>query len=320
MSSSNAVAHFTDRLIDRVIATRSHLVVGLDPDLSELPAELLDGVDDLGGAAAAAGRFCVALIDGVSEHVAAVKPQSAFFEQFGSAGVAALEMVIAHAHSVGLLVIEDAKRGDIGSTMAAYAATTIGSVRIGGRDLAAHDSDAVTVSPYLGPQSLEPMLEVGRPLGKGIFVLVRTSNPGSAEIQGDLTELGSEPLYLKVAAMVARLGASNIGKHGYGDVGAVTGLTYPQEAPGLRAAMPDSYFLVPGLGAQGGKPEDFAEFLNGDGLGAVAAASRSISGAWRNAPQGGAILDLVRTCSQAATLATSQSLNNALEAADRLRF
>lgn len=314
---------FADRLIERVEATRSHLVVGLDPDLAGLPPELLAGVDDLTGAAGAAERFCVAVIDGVAGQVPAVKPQSAFFEQLGSAGVAALEGVIAHAHGAGLLVIEDAKRGDIGSTMAAYAAAALGTVTVGGRDIAVHDSDAVTVSPYLGPESLAPMLDAARPRGKGLFVLVRTSNPGSGEIQGDPTGPDAEPLYLRVAAMVERLGAENIGAHGYGDVGAVTGLTYPEEAPRLRAAMPRCYLLVPGLGAQGGRPEDFAAYLNHYGLGAVAAASRSITGAWRGHPGGGGgggALQAVREAARGAAAATNEALNAAVATAGRLRF
>ena len=320
MSELTAPTPFTDRLIDRVEATRSHLVVGLDPDLAGLPPELLDGVDDLAGAAGAAERFCAAVIDGVAGRVPAVKPQSAFFEQLGWRGLAALEAVIGHARAAGLLVIEDAKRGDIGSTMAAYAAAALGTVTIGGREIAVHDSDAVTVNPYLGPESLSPMLDAGRPRGKGLFVLVRTSNPGSAELQEAPAGPDGSPLYLRVAAMVERLGGANVGARGYGDVGAVTGLTYPDEAPRLRAAMPRCYLLVPGLGAQGGRPEDFAAYLNDDGLGAVAAASRSIAGAWRDQPHGGRGMETVREAAQTAAAETSEALNAALDAAGRLRF
>src|SRR5215217_1067053 len=192
-----ADSHFADRLIARIEATQSHLVVGLDPDLRELPPELLDGVNDLAGAAAAVEDFATAVIDGVTELVPAVKPQSAFFEALGSAGVAALERVEAHARAAGLLVIEDAKRGDIGNTMAAYAAASLGRVRVG-------DADAVTVSPYLGPESLEPMIDVARRFGKGLFVLVRTSNPGSGELQDAIHE--------RVARMVDALGKEGIGE------------------------------------------------------------------------------------------------------------
>jgi orotidine-5'-phosphate decarboxylase len=317
-------SHFADRLIARVEATRSHLVVGLDPDLRELPDELLDGAQDLAGAASAAEAFATAVIDGVAELVPAVKPQSAFFEALGSAGVAALERVEAHARAAGLLVIEDAKRGDIGNTMAAYASAALGRVRIGEQELPVHDADAVTVSPYLGPESLEPMVDVARRFGKGLFVLVRTTNPGSGELQ-DLPVAGpgggGELVHQRVAAMVDALGADGVGERGYADVGAVTGLTHPEQAPALRALMPRAYLLVPGLGAQGGRPEDFAQYLDDDGLGAVAAASRSIAGGWRaRAGSGEPALVAIREGAREAAAATNAQLAQALAAADRLRW
>jgi orotidine-5'-phosphate decarboxylase len=314
-------SHFADRLLARVDATRSHLVVGLDPDLRELPPELLDGVTDLAGAARAVEAFATAVIDGVADLVPAVKPQSAFFEALGSAGVAALERVEAHARAAGLLVIEDAKRGDIGNTMAAYAAAALGRVRIDEHtELAVHDADAVTVSPYLGPESLEPMIDVARRFGKGLFVLVRTSNPASGEVQ-DVAAADGEPLHERVARMVDALGADGVGERGYADVGAVTGLTYPEQAPVLRALMPRAILLVPGLGAQGGKPEDFAGFLDDDGLGAVAAASRSIAGGWRaRGEQGEPELTAIREGAGAAAQATNAQLAAALGAADRWRW
>jgi orotidine-5'-phosphate decarboxylase len=309
-------SHFADRLIDRVDATRSHLVVGLDPDLRELPPELLDGVSDLPGAAKAVEAFATAVIDGVADLVPAVKPQSAFFEALGSAGVAALERVEEHARAAGLLVIEDAKRGDIGNTMAAYAAAALGRVRIHeGAELPVHDADAVTVNPYLGPESLEPMIDVARRFGKGLFVLVRTSNPGSGELQ-DLPGLGGELVHERVARMVDELGADGVGQRGYADVGAVTGLTYPEQAPALRALMPRALLLVPGLGAQGGKPEDFAGFLDDQGLGAVAAASRSIAGGWRTR-DGEPALQAIREGASQAARDTNATIARALTAADR---
>jgi orotidine-5'-phosphate decarboxylase len=314
-------SHFADRLIERVDATRSHLVVGLDPDLRELPPELLDGVGDLSGAAAAVEAFATAVVDGVADLVPAVKPQSAFFEALGSAGVAALERVEAHARAAGLLVIEDAKRGDIGNTMAAYAAAALGRVRIGdGIELPVHDADAVTVSPYLGPESLSPMIDVARRFGKGLFVLVRTSNPASGELQ-DVAAADGELLHERVARMVDELGAAGVGERGYADVGAVTGLTYPEQAPGLRALMPRAILLVPGLGAQGGRPEDFAAFLDDDGLGAVAAASRSIAGGWRmRADEGEPALQAIREGAKQAARETNATIAQALAAADRWRW
>jgi len=310
-----AASHFADRLIARVEATRSHLVVGLDPDLRELPPELLDGVEDLAGAARAVEAFATAVIDGVADLVPAVKPQSAFFEALGSAGVAALERVEAHAAAAGLLVIEDAKRGDIGNTMAAYAAAALGRVRVSEDvELPVHDADAVTVSPYLGPESLAPMIDVARRFGKGLFVLVRTSNPSSGELQ-DVPGPDGALLHERVARMVDELGAGGVGERGYADVGAVTGLTYPEQAPALRALMPRAILLVPGLGAQGGRPEDFARFLDDDGLGAVAAASRSIAGGWRG--RGEPALEAVRAGAADAARATNATLAEALAAANR---
>jgi len=310
-------AHFADRLVERVDAARSHLVVGLDPDLRELPPELLDGASTLAEAAAAVEAFATAVIDGVAGLVPAVKPQSAFFEALGSAGVAALERVEERARAAGLLVIEDAKRGDIGNTMAAYATAALGRVRVDGHELTVHDADAVTVSPYLGPESLEPMVDVARRFGKGLFVLVRTSNPGSALLQD--APVDGEPLHARVAAMVEDLGRGGVGVRGYADVGAVTGLTYPEQAPALRALMPHAYLLVPGLGAQGGRPEDFALFLDDDGLGALAAASRSIAGGWRAETEGDA-LTRVREGAARAAAATNATLADALGAAGRLRW
>ncbi|HZV75839.1 MAG TPA: orotidine-5'-phosphate decarboxylase [Conexibacter sp.] len=314
--------HFADRLIDRVDATRSHLVVGLDPDLRELPSELLDGVTDLAAGAVAVEAFSTAVIDGVADLVPAVKPQSAFFEALGSAGVAALERVEAHARAAGLLVIEDAKRGDIGTTMAAYAAAALGRVRIGeDHELPVHDADAVTVSPYLGPESLAPMIAVARRFGKGLFVLVRTSNPASGELQdAPIGAPDGPPLHERVAAMVDALGEEGVGERGYSDVGAVTGLTYPEQAPALRALMPRSYLLVPGLGAQGGKPEDFALFLDDEGLGAVAAASRSIAGGWRRRTSGEPMFTAIREGAGQAARDTNAALTQALAAADRWRW
>jgi orotidine-5'-phosphate decarboxylase len=206
-------------------------------------------------------------------------------------------------------VIEDAKRGDVGNTMAAYAAAALGRVRLGDAlELPVHDADAVTVSPYLGPESLEPMIDVARTFGKGLFVLVRTSNPSSGEVQ--------EGVYRRVARMVDALGKDGVGARGYADVGAVTGLTYPEEAPALRALMPNSILLVPGLGAQGGRPEDFAGFLDDDGLGAVAAASRSIAGGWRGR-SGEPALAALRNGAEQAARDTNAALEQALAVADK---
>ncbi len=310
--------HFGDRLVDRIELTRSYLTVGLDPDLRQLPAELLDGVHDLSGAAQAALRFCRAIVDGVADIVPVVKPQSAFFEQFGSAGLSALEELVAYAHDADLLVLEDAKRGDIGSTMAAYATALLGRLRIAEREIPVQDVDAVTVNSYLGPQALEPMVEVADRWGKGLFVLVRTSNPGSAEVQLLATDDG--PVFERVARFVDRLARERIGARGYSSVGAVAGLTYPADARKLRALMPHSPLLVPGLGAQGGSAADFPVFLNPDGLGAIVAASRAVAAGWREVADGSAVETRVRTGARAAAKRLMVDLGAALEQADRWRW
>jgi len=312
-----AATHFADRLVERIDATRSLLVVGLDPELGQLPPELLDGVDDLASAAAAAARFCRAVVDGIADVAPAVKPQSAFFEAFGAAGLHALEAVTAYARAAGLLVVEDAKRGDIGSTMAAYAAASLGRVTVGGRELPVHDADAVTLSPYLGPESLQPMLDAADAYGKGLFVLVRTSNPGSARVQGLETAEGR--VFEQVARLLDELGAERRGDCGYANVGAVAGLTYPDDARVLRALMPRAFLLVPGLGPQGGAPEDFPLFVNDDGLGAVPAASRAVAGGWR-AQRGGDVEGRIRDGARAAALSLGELLQRPLAAAGKWRW
>ena len=258
------------------------------------------------------------MIDGVAELVPAVKPQSAFFEALGSAGVAALERVEAHARAAGLLVIEDAKRGDIGNTMAAYAAAALGRVRIGEHvELPVHDADAVTVSPYLGPESLAPMIDVARALREGpVRARAHVATPAPASVAAT----GGELLHERVARMVDALGADGVGERGYADVGAVTGLTYPEEAPALRALMPRAILLVPGLGAQGGRPEDFARFLDDDGLGAVAAASRIDRGRVARARAASRRSTAVREGAEQAARDTNAALAEALAAADRWRW
>jgi orotidine-5'-phosphate decarboxylase len=316
-----ASTHFADRLVARIDATESLLVVGLDPELAQMPPELLDRADDLRSAAAAATRFCRAVIDGVAEVAPAVKPQSAFFEAFGAAGLHALEDVTAYARKAGLLVIEDAKRGDIGSTMAAYAAASLGRVKVGERELPVHDSDAVTLSPYLGPESLQPMLDAADSYGKGVFVLVRTSNPGSARVQGLETPEGR--VFEQVAKLLHELGEARRGDCGYSNVGAVAGLTYPDDARVLRALMPRTFLLVPGLGPQGGAPEDFPLFVNDDGLGAVPAASRAVAGGWRTHAAGSASGSpdaLVRDGARAAALALTELVRGPLARAGRWRW
>ncbi len=246
-------------------------MVGLDPRWQQLPEGLLpQGAASSPAEKAAAYRaFCRGVIDVVAPLVPVVKPQAAFFEQLGPEGMAVLADVIAHARSQGLLVVLDGKRNDIGSTATAYADGFLGSAEV-----SAWGADALTVSPYLGDDSLTPFVEVAEQRQAGIFVLVKTSNPGGATFQ-DL-DCGGKPLYRHVAAHVEQLASASLGACGYGAVGAVVGATYPEQLVELREAMPHTWLLVPGYGAQGGTAGDVVRALDGQGLGAIINNSRGI--------------------------------------------
>jgi len=271
MNTSEKATMFADRLAEQVQRRANPVLVGLDPQVARLPAGLLEGVGsaDPAGQAEAFRRFCYGVIDVVAPLAPAVKPQAAFFERLGPVGMAALADVIAYAGAKGLLVIFDGKRNDIGSTAAAYAEGILG------RDAAsAWGADALTVSPYLGADSLEPFVEVARARDAGVFVLVKTSNPGGGMLQ-DLVADG-RPLYRHVAEYVERAAAQTAGAAGYGLVGAVVGATYPEQLVELRSAMPHTWFLVPGYGTQGGTARDVAGALDTRGLGAIVNNSRGI--------------------------------------------
>jgi len=260
---------FADRLANLVRERRSPVLVGLDPRFERLPGELTAAVTsgDAKAQADAYRRFCEGIIDVVASLVAAVKPQLAFFEQLGPAGMDALHATVRYARQRGLLVILDGKRNDIGSTAIGYADAYLGAESAWG-------GDALTVSPYLGQDSLAPFAEVAVERGAGIFVLVKTSNPGGADFQ-DLVA-GNETLYRHVARHVEELAARSTSASGYGAVGAVVGATYPDQLAELRQLMPHAWLLVPGFGTQGGTAEDVAAAFDADGLGALINASRSI--------------------------------------------
>jgi orotidine-5'-phosphate decarboxylase len=263
------VEHFADRLAAAVTRLANPVCVGLDPRWQQLPPSVRDGGDDSWAARAAAyERFCRGVIDVVAPLVPTVKPQSAFFEELGPAGMTALANVIAHAQSRGLLVIIDGKRSDIGSTAQAYARAYLS------RGASAWNGDALTVSPYLGDDSLTPFVDVAKACGSGIFVLVKTSNPGGRMLQ-DL-ECDGQMIYTRVAAHVEQLAATTVAACGYGCVGAVVGATYPRQLAELRAAMPHTWFLVPGYGSQGGTAADVAPAFDAHGLGAIVNNSRGI--------------------------------------------
>lgn len=264
-----AVNSFADQLIHAIRRRRSPIVVGLDPRLEQLPPGMAEGgaASGLEQAAAAFTRFCLGVIDVVADLVPAVKPQAACFEQLGAAGMQSLAEVIRYARQRELLVILDGKRNDIGSTATAYAQGYLGANSPWG-------ADALTVSPYLGDDSLQPFVEVAHQRSAGVFILVKTSNPGGGQFQ-DLTVDG-RPLYRHVADYVERLAATTAGTSGYGLVGAVVGATYPEQLAELRSMMPRTMFLVPGYGSQGGTARDVAPGFDAAGLGAIINNSRGI--------------------------------------------
>lgn len=262
--------HFADRLIAAVRRCQTPALVGLDPRHDSLPQGLqVAEPRDRAAVAAAYGRFCQGVIDVVAPLVPIVKPQAAFFEELGPPGMTVLADVIGYARHHGLLVILDGKRNDIGPTATAYAHGYLGEAPD-----AAWGADSLTVSPYLGDDSLEPFVTVATQRGAGIFVLVKTSNRGGKLFQ-DLVA-GDRPLFQHVAAFVERLAAQTAGAGGYGAVGAVVGATYPEELALLRSLMPHTWFLVPGYGAQRGTADDVAAAFDPHGLGAVINSSRNI--------------------------------------------
>jgi orotidine-5'-phosphate decarboxylase len=270
------MTHFADRLAAAVRGRGNAACVGFDPRWELLPLAIRrrHGGESLAAVAAAYEEFCDRVLDVVAPLVPAVKPQSAFFEACGPAGLAVLQRLLAKARGLGLITILDAKRNDIASTAAAYAEAAFGGLRVGGRTLPVWQADALTVNPYLGRDAVEPFLERARRVSAGIFVLVRTSNPGAGLFQ-DL-QAGGKPLYQHVGAAVAAWSRENLGACGLGDVGAVVGATYPAELAELRRLMPEVVFLVPGFGAQGGGAADVLPAFRGDGLGAVVSSSRGV--------------------------------------------
>jgi orotidine-5'-phosphate decarboxylase len=268
--------NFADRLIDAIKAKKSRVVVGLDPRLESFPDDFKHGVaKDIERAGKAVLDFNAALIEIVKDHAVAVKPQIAFYEKLGPYGVVAYFATCKHARDNGLLVIGDVKRGDVPDTAKAYSDA----------HFHAFPADAITVNPFFGSDGMDPFVQGAQKVGGGLFVLVKTSNPKSGEIQ-DLNVDG-RPLYMHLAEKVAAWGAPLVGESGYSAVGAVVGATHPKQAAEIRAALPRAFFLVPGYGAQGGKAEDLKACFNADGLGAVVNSSRGIISAWEKDPYKG---------------------------------
>ena len=267
------------QLIENTIKTKNPSVIGLDPDIGKIPAcykAMAMTQNPLEAVADVIYAFNRDIIDTVAPFVPAVKPQMAFYEKYGSYGVAAFEKTVAYAKSKGLVVIEDAKRNDIGNTAQAYADGHLGKVDLlDGSLVPSINADFLTVTPFLGSESLRPFVDVCTNFNKGIFVLVKTSNTSSGEIQDIITRTGLT-VSQNIAKYVAEQAALFAGEYGYSSIGAVVGATYPEEATSLRQMMPKSYFLVPGYGAQGGGAQDILPCFNSDGLGAIVNSSRAI--------------------------------------------
>lgn len=272
-----------NKLIENIKKTNAPIVVGLDPMLSYVPdhvqkAAFAEYGETLEGAAEAIWQFNKAIVDSVYDLIPAVKPQAAMYEQFGVPGMAVYEKTVAYCQEKGLVVIGDVKRGDIGSTSEAYAIGHLGQVQIGRKKYSGFHEDFATVNPYLGSDGIKPFLKVCKEEKKGIFILVKTSNPSSGEFQDRLID--GRPLYELVGEKVAEWGEEVMGDS-YSYVGAVVGATYPEMGRVLRKVMPKSFILVPGYGAQGGQGKDLVHFFNEDGLGAIVNSSRGIIAAYK---------------------------------------
>ena len=272
-----------NQLIANIKKTGAPIVVGLDPMLKYIPEHIQKKAfaefgETLEGAAEAIWQFNKEIVDKTYDLIPAVKPQIAMYEQFGIPGLVAFKKTVDYCKSKGLVVIGDIKRGDIGSTSSAYAVGHIGKVQVGSKTYAPFDEDFVTVNPYLGSDGVNPFIDVCKEEKKGLFILVKTSNPSSGEFQDQMID--GRPLYELVGEKVAQWGEDCMGDE-YSYIGAVVGATYPEMGKVLRKVMPKSYILVPGYGAQGGKGKYLVNFFNEDGLGAIVNSSRGIIAAYK---------------------------------------
>ncbi len=281
-----------DKLIEKIQKTGAPIVVGLDPMMKFVPDHIKKTAftqkgETLEGAAEAVWLYNKEIINKTYDLIPAVKPQIAMYEQFGIPGLCAFERTVAYCKEKGLVVIGDIKRGDIGSTSAAYAAAHLGKVQVGSSLCAGFDEDFVTVNPYLGSDGVQPFIDVCREEQKGIFVLVKTSNPSSGEFQDRMVSTGGitfseQALYELVGMKVEEWGGQLMGRKGYSSVGAVVGATYPEQGKVLRKVMPHAFILVPGYGAQGASGKDLIHFFDENRLGAIVNSSRGIIAAYQN--------------------------------------
>ena len=270
-----------DKLINKIKETNNPTVMGLDPRYDMIPESIRTKYsEDIEGACKAILEFNKELIDSVYDIVPAVKPQIAFYEMFGAEGIKVFNETCKYAKQKGMIIIADIKRGDIGSTAAGYSNAYLGKTPIGEEKVSIYDVDFVTVNPYLGIDGVKPFIDDCKEYGKGIFILVKTSNKSSGELQ-DLKLENGTTIYEKVAELVNSWGEELVGEYGYSSVGAVVGATYPIQIKELREIMPKTYFLIPGYGAQGGKAEDIALGFK-DGIGGIVNASRSLMSAYKS--------------------------------------
>lgn len=266
-----------DKLIEEIIKKQNPSVAGIDTSLAYLPDDVVSKVKTFDEAQEAIYQFNVTLIDALKDIVPAVKVQVAYYEMYGEAGMIAFRRTCEYAKACGLVVIADCKRNDIGSTASCYANAYLGCTQVGKDTLEAFPADFLTVNGYLGTDGIKPFTDKS---GKGIYVLVKTSNPSSGELQ-DLKLENGKTVYEQMGEFVEKWGSTSIGKYGYSNVGAVVGATYKEQAERLRAQMPTSFFLVPGYGAQGGTAEDLSVCFDDKGLGAIVNSSRGIICAYK---------------------------------------
>ena len=271
-----------DNLIEKIKQTNNPTVMGLDPRYEMLPKSVTNKYSkDLEGAAKAILEFNKALIDATYDIIPAIKPQIAFYEMYGIPGMEAFKETCKYAKEKGMVVIADVKRGDIGSTATGYSNAFLGRTKIEEQEQAIYDVDFVTVNPYMGTDCIKPFIEDCKKYNKGIFILVKTSNPSSGELQ-DLKLENQKEVYLHVAELVEKWGEELRGKYQYSSIAAVVGATYPEQLKQIREASPHTYFLIPGYGAQGGKASDIALGFDSNGLGGIINASRSLMCAYKS--------------------------------------
>lgn len=271
-----------DKLIEKIKETGNPTVMGLDPRFELLPECVTNKYPKtLEGVAEAIIEYNKALIDATYDIIPAIKPQIAFYEMFGIPGMKAFEETCKYAKEKGMIIIADIKRGDIGSTAAGYSNAYLGKTKIGDIEQSIFDVDFVTVNPYMGTDCVKPFIEDCKKYNKGLFVLVKTSNPSSGELQDIKLESGEE-VYTNVAKLVEKWGEELIGEYNYSSIAAVVGATYPKQLEDIRKTAPHTFFLIPGYGAQGGKPEDIALGFDDNGLGGIVNASRSLMCAYKS--------------------------------------